>query len=788
MEVSLVLDDVRINFNDLKDLTVSLVSDKAGIRVGRCQFSVSADGYSLHVKSPADNQRYLGPHRLVLVCAIGDDRATYDRPVVDLVATTAEVDSDSTLAADIDSQGVHDVDIPLSVTELNSSLIVGLLEDTEAARDAANAAADKALKVIESLEGKELQEKLVSGKNIKTINGQSLLGKGNIEIEGGGSSYDDTEVKEELARLEREKADKSELTELETQDTNFALGLSVVTDSYEKKPYNMWNGIGAHYERNQTTGEISKENKQYWCFADYVDILGNTEITITIPQGTPVKRKMVGGFVFCYDSNKNFISVVRFNFGNDAPLVLPSETKYIIYQSNYSGSEQTIPSDLMCSPYVEDWQEKGYEEYEPTHMIYTSKIKEEELLKKAEIASVPIPTSAKIGGYIGGKVEYGRGIVDDFVALSNSVGIIKSQASATILGTLRRHEPQMVVVGNVIYIACFENLSGYIDEAKSHGKVVLSVLNADNLELINEYEVSAQGMSVGNDTLAYGGGDPNIVALGNTIRIIWDAKTTNGGEVCLFYRDFNTSNNTFSSIGKCKIKDNSDTYDFTFDGIQSICGTFKRMPDNGINMDCQYALINGYYYIGLGVGDAYPNIPIIRTTDFITFELWMIPEFEGNDAKYECSLLYFNPSALDYPNWLLTATRQADGSILFAPIKLSNKEVTKPHRVPSGAMRPCLFNRKDGAYQIGMFHTLGGSRRKTACITTIEPYGFYDDQNYYMSHEIGEATYVTIVEYDNQHIIAYQSDNKIKVTKISDLYKYKWEDVVPKLGKFLEVL
>lgn len=34
---------------------------------------------------------------------------------------------------------------------------------------------------------------------------------------GGGSSYDDTEVKNELARLEREKADKSELTELSAE-------------------------------------------------------------------------------------------------------------------------------------------------------------------------------------------------------------------------------------------------------------------------------------------------------------------------------------------------------------------------------------------------------------------------------------------------------------------------------------------------------------------------------------------------------------------------------------------
>lgn len=46
-------------------------------------------------------------------------------------------------------------------------------------------------------------------------NGKNVLQL--IKENGGGSSYDDTEVKEELARLEREKADKSELTELSAQ-------------------------------------------------------------------------------------------------------------------------------------------------------------------------------------------------------------------------------------------------------------------------------------------------------------------------------------------------------------------------------------------------------------------------------------------------------------------------------------------------------------------------------------------------------------------------------------------
>ena len=38
------------------------------------------------------------------------------------------------------------------------------------------------------------QERLISGSNIKTINGQSILGQGNIEIEGGSGIISGTQV------------------------------------------------------------------------------------------------------------------------------------------------------------------------------------------------------------------------------------------------------------------------------------------------------------------------------------------------------------------------------------------------------------------------------------------------------------------------------------------------------------------------------------------------------------------------------------------------------------------
>lgn len=44
------------------------------------------------------------------------------------------------------------------------------------------------------------QDALVDGENIKTINEQSILGKGNIVIQGSGESYDDTEIKNQITQ------------------------------------------------------------------------------------------------------------------------------------------------------------------------------------------------------------------------------------------------------------------------------------------------------------------------------------------------------------------------------------------------------------------------------------------------------------------------------------------------------------------------------------------------------------------------------------------------------------
>lgn len=63
------------------------------------------------------------------------------------------------------------------------------------------------------------QDKLVSGENIKTINGQSVLGNGNISIEGGNGNVDLSGyvTKVDADKTYQPKGDYAELTDIPTK-------------------------------------------------------------------------------------------------------------------------------------------------------------------------------------------------------------------------------------------------------------------------------------------------------------------------------------------------------------------------------------------------------------------------------------------------------------------------------------------------------------------------------------------------------------------------------------------
>lgn len=114
------------------------------------------------------------------------------------------------------------------------------------------------------------QDKLTSGENIKTINGTSILGKGDIEISG----YDDTEIKANLeqagilayeaamrsSRNEQNKADKSSLSTVATSGSY---------NDLTNKPF-----IPAAYKGNYSTSALTASSTSF-------TLSPNTYYTIT---------------------------------------------------------------------------------------------------------------------------------------------------------------------------------------------------------------------------------------------------------------------------------------------------------------------------------------------------------------------------------------------------------------------------------------------------------------------------------------------------------------------------
>lgn len=123
--------------------------------------------------------------------------------------------------------------------------------------------------VVEQLENEinNKQDRLISGTNIKTINNQSILGEGNIDIQGGGSSYvegsniyftediitgatainaintiyNDTQVKADITNLQNNKADKSEIPDVSnfiTKSVNDLTNYYLKSETYTQSEIN----------------------------------------------------------------------------------------------------------------------------------------------------------------------------------------------------------------------------------------------------------------------------------------------------------------------------------------------------------------------------------------------------------------------------------------------------------------------------------------------------------------------------------------------------------------------
>jgi hypothetical protein len=135
---------------------------------------------------------------------------------------------------------------------------------------------------IPDISGK--QDKLVSGTNIKTINGESILGEGNIEIKGGGTSGGGSATKNVLFDGEWTKtAEFSPANTLSDSIYNYDI---VYVTTFQRK-----DEAGATYTRIMTftvIPDLIQEN--------FIGSVGNTLWTVECNTGNNLGYAMEGNF------------------------------------------------------------------------------------------------------------------------------------------------------------------------------------------------------------------------------------------------------------------------------------------------------------------------------------------------------------------------------------------------------------------------------------------------------------------------------------------------------------
>lgn len=193
MALALTSDGVRIDFSKMSDILVTLYNDRYRVATGRCSYTV--EGTTLRAVSRADNQRFLGPHRVVLTCVMDGMKVAYDAPAFELVATSAEAEPG--VESETDAIGIE-----LRVGEISSSIV----QDIVAAAVAATAEALEAAEEARNAEGPQGPQGEPGPAGPAGPQGetgpQGPEGPQGPQGPQGEDGYDDTEIQAKLTELE----------------------------------------------------------------------------------------------------------------------------------------------------------------------------------------------------------------------------------------------------------------------------------------------------------------------------------------------------------------------------------------------------------------------------------------------------------------------------------------------------------------------------------------------------------------------------------------------------------
>ena len=371
--------------------------------------------------------------------------------------------------------------------------------------------------------------------------------------------------------------------------------------------------------------------------------------------------------------------------------------------------------------------------------------------------------------------------IGDAQKLFNSARICKADADHLRIGSYYSHCPTMKIINDKAYIVSFENKTNSTDHIQ-YTTIELYIVDIASWTVTEQKNVAITGLTCGSETLKYGGIDPNVLNINDeTLRIIFTTQFADG-QHCICYRDYDVQNNSLGDIGLCKISDGTTDYDFNVEGVKSVCGTFTA-TNPILNMATQYATYNNEHYIGLGVDSVYENIPILKTSDFITFTLWSIPIVEGNKAHYECACAIGKRADGSYR--LFTATRQVKDEkyrMLLTVLSLTDGSVIEKQWIPDGGARPYLYF--DG-YHFYMFHVLDKDRG-AGTITRIGVNSI-SNENIQSYADTFAMVYASVVEYGDCLMVAYMRSFKMYIAKIPKLPIYSHEEVIPIINKFLDL-
>jgi len=386
-----------------------------------------------------------------------------------------------------------------------------------------------------------------------------------------------------------------------------------------------------------------------------------------------------------------------------------------------AGNEPTASKmDLIMKSFENDW-------FDETENIANSDFLIKNLTTQAEVDET-IKEYHTTKKYISYKtydvdcfnVKQGFSVYDAFATLLNSVKFdVACKQSEQDAFNGYSHDSTLCVKDDIGYSVFVSNLVEYGDNP-TYDNAIVTLAIADFSDFTSEsavtnYEVAKQGDTVGAYTITSGTGAPNCYIVDTTLHIIYSAKLSDGNWY-LIHKTFDADTDTFGTAETCNLSVDSVTYDYTTDNVNSYIPTTPVMytTDTFISQNSQIAYYDGYYYTGMCIGQQIYSSVIMRTTNFITWEVWLKPTWTNTvRSQYEGSCIVFNDQ-LYYAmrlseNEEYTNTGQyVDQKMLIAKIDLTTKEIIQETLITGAYSRACWYIYND---ELHLFHSIHRRRR-----------------------------------------------------------------------------